>query len=131
MEQKIPVQVMNMDLSDRVELVPGHVYRKSIGAEALGVTMFWIKKPSDPEKAKSIMGPGHRHGEEMFFVLKGRGTMFIEGKNVPIKEGDTVLIPAGVLHGDGEWESDELVLLAVENPPRPGLRFYFNDVTKQ
>ena len=127
MTQKIPVQLMNMDLADRVELVPGHVYRKSIGAEALGVTMFWMKSSDDP--AKSLI-PKHKHGEEVFYVVKGSGTIIIDGKDFYIREGNSLLIPAGAEHY-GQIESDELVILCVENPPRPGLRFYFNDVTQE
>ena len=126
-KRKIPVQLMDMNLSDRVELVPGHVYRKSIGAEALGVTMFWMKSSEDPEKS---LIPKHKHGEEVFYVVKGSGTIIIDGKDFHIKEGDSLLIPSGAEHY-GNIESDELVILCVENPPRPGLRFYFNDVTKE
>jgi mannose-6-phosphate isomerase-like protein (cupin superfamily) len=126
MVQKIPVQKMDMDRSDRVELVPGHVYRKSIGAEALGVTMFWMKSSDDPEKT---LIPKHRHGEEVFYIVKGGGTITIDDVDHRVQEGDTLLIPAGAEHY-GVLDDGELIILCVENPPRPGLRFYFNDVTK-
>jgi mannose-6-phosphate isomerase-like protein (cupin superfamily) len=117
---------MNMDKSNWVELVPGHVYRKSIGAKNLGVTMFWMKKPADPEKA---LIPKHKHGEEAFFVIKGSGTIIIEDREFRITEGDSLLIPAGAEHY-GRLDDGELVILCIESPPRNGLRFYFNDVSK-
>ncbi|HBU69659.1 MAG TPA: cupin domain-containing protein [Elusimicrobia bacterium] len=30
---------------------------------------------------------------EVYFILKGRGKMFINGKSAPVREGDTVYIP--------------------------------------
>ena len=123
---KIPVQRFDLSTEGRVELVPGHIWRKSIGAEALGVTVFWMRPSDDP--ARELI-PKHKHGEEMFYVISGKGTINIEGKPYAIKAGDTLLIPAGAEH-HGVIESEELVILCVENPPRPGLRFYFNDVTK-
>ena len=124
--RNLPVQRLTLDRSDRVELVSGHVYRKSIGAEALGVSVFWMKPSKDLQKN---LIPKHRHGEEMFYVVEGTATMHIEGVDYPIAAGDSLLMPAGVEH-TATIESDELVIVCVENPPRAGLRFNFNDVTK-
>lgn len=128
MEQPMHVPTMNMDLSDRVELVPGHVYRKSIVGAALGVSMIWMRNSADP--AKNVIPP-HKHGEEAFFVLSGNGSIVIAGKEFRLKPGDSLVIPAGVEHYGTIDEGEEMVLLCVENPPRAGLRYYFNDVTRE
>jgi mannose-6-phosphate isomerase-like protein (cupin superfamily) len=42
----------------------------------------------------------HRHDneDELFLVLKGEFTMQLRDKNVPMKEGDMIIIPRGVEH---------------------------------
>ena len=43
----------------------------------------------------------HVNSEEIYFVLSGRGTVFLgkEKKSMKISEGDVVYIPAGMIHG--------------------------------
>ncbi|MGQ9781565.1 MAG: cupin domain-containing protein [Nitrososphaeria archaeon] len=43
----------------------------------------------------------HVNSEEIYFVLNGRGTVFVgeEKKPMKISEGDVVYIPAGTVHG--------------------------------
>ncbi len=56
--------------------------------------------------------PPHRHDhEEVFHVLRGRGTVLIGEEEVPIGEGDTVMVPAGELHRPRAGD-EPLVLLA-------------------
>ncbi|HWO69324.1 MAG TPA: cupin domain-containing protein [Actinomycetota bacterium] len=56
--------------------------------------------------------PAHRHDhEEVFHVLRGRGTVLIGDEEVEIGEGDTVMVPAGELHRPRAGE-EPLVLLA-------------------
>ena len=67
-----------------------------------------------------IVPPGstvgyHRHGEneEMYIFLEGRGTMTIEGEQVPVKKGDMILNPAHGAHGlvnDSDTDIDVLIL---------------------
>lgn len=41
----------------------------------------------------------HAHEHEVFDVLAGCGTMYLDGEVVELKPGDIVLVPAGVQHG--------------------------------
>jgi mannose-6-phosphate isomerase-like protein (cupin superfamily) len=36
--------------------------------------------------------------DELYVVLDGRGTLEIEGEQVPLKEGEAVFVPAGAEH---------------------------------
>ena len=36
--------------------------------------------------------------EEVYFFIRGSGKMELDGKEMPVKEGDTVLIEDGVFH---------------------------------
>ena len=54
----------------------------------------------------SILPPGtsigvHTHGnnEEMYFVIKGRGLMNVDGKEVEVSEGDLILNRCRGTHG--------------------------------
>ena len=40
----------------------------------------------------------HRHAEEFYFILEGRGTMEIDGQSRGVGPGDAILIPPGVWH---------------------------------
>ena len=43
--------------------------------------------------------PGHIHAwEHQAFITEGSGTLWVEGKEYPIKRGDAVLVPPNVEH---------------------------------
>jgi quercetin dioxygenase-like cupin family protein len=52
--------------------------------------------------------PAHSHPwEHEVFILKGTGTVEIDGKSVPLKPGDVVFIPGNskhCFHSDGDME---------------------------
>jgi quercetin dioxygenase-like cupin family protein len=52
--------------------------------------------------------PSHSHPwEHEVFILKGKGTVEVDGKSVPLKPGDVVFIPGNsehCFHSDGDME---------------------------
>ena len=40
----------------------------------------------------------HLYATEMFFVLKGEGRATCDGKTIPIREGDSLLVPPSGIH---------------------------------
>jgi mannose-6-phosphate isomerase-like protein (cupin superfamily) len=40
----------------------------------------------------------HRRAHEMFYVLSGEGIAHADGKSVPFKRGDSLLLPPGTTH---------------------------------
>ena len=43
--------------------------------------------------------PRHSHGwDHVNYIIEGRGTLFLEGKENPVSAGDTAFIPAGEVH---------------------------------
>jgi mannose-6-phosphate isomerase-like protein (cupin superfamily) len=40
----------------------------------------------------------HRHTEEIYFVLEGRGELEVDGERREVSVGDAALIPAGAWH---------------------------------
>ena len=56
--------------------------------------------------------PEHTHDhEEVSHVVSGRWTVVIEAEETALGPGDTVVIPAGVVHGSYTREGDEAVIL--------------------
>ena len=53
---------------------------------------------TDLKPLKSTSGHNHRGQEEVYFFVKGTGKMELDGKEMNVKAGDTVLIEDGVFH---------------------------------
>ena len=47
---------------------------------------------------KSTSGHEHKGQEEVYFFVKGNGRMELDGKEINVDVGDTVLIEDGVFH---------------------------------
>jgi mannose-6-phosphate isomerase-like protein (cupin superfamily) len=67
----------------------------------------------------------HRVAEEYYFILAGRGTAILDGKEVAIAAGDFLRLPPCVTHGFITGE-DSLVMLNIHTPgSRPDRDVYF------
>jgi len=51
----------------------------------------------EPGKEGAV-DPGHKYGEEIFYVAKGRVICEFSKKSVELNEGDAVIIPVGEPH---------------------------------
>lgn len=62
--------------------------------------------------------PPNRHqlAVEMFFVLKGEGTATCDGKTVPIRAGDSILVPPTGIHELRNTGTDRLYALCFMVP---------------
>lgn len=54
----------------------------------------------------------HAHEHEVFDVLHGQGTMYLDSVAVELKAGDTVFVPAGVQHGFQNTSDDRWLVRA-------------------
>ena len=57
-----------------------------------------VVSSTDLKPLKSTSGHNHVGQEEVYFFIRGSGKMELDGKEMPVKEGDTVLIEDGVFH---------------------------------
>ena len=57
-----------------------------------------VVSSTDLKTLKSTSGHNHRGQEEVYFFVKGTGKMELDGKEMNVKAGDTVLIEDGVFH---------------------------------
>jgi quercetin dioxygenase-like cupin family protein len=70
---------------------------------------------------ENVQARPHSHGEEVSLVLKGGATVQTAAGDVVVKEGDVLLMPAGLPHGGfNHFPADgDCVRLNFVTPPRP------------
>jgi len=61
----------------------------------------------------------HTQVDELIYVYKGRGEMYINGKWTPVKAGDFHACPRGVAHTTRTVGDEEIWLMAVFTEPLP------------
>jgi mannose-6-phosphate isomerase-like protein (cupin superfamily) len=76
----------------------------------------FIGSTKDP---KGIGRHIHVTVDEIVFVYKGEGEMYINGKWVPVKAGDLHVCPRGVAHASRALPGKELLIFNVFTPPQP------------
>lgn len=59
----------------------------------------------------SLTWHSHESEDEMFFVLKGRLRIELEGSSVELGEGEMFIVPKGVLHNPVAEEECQLLLI--------------------
>ena len=58
----------------------------------------------------------HQYATEMFFILKGEGQASCDGKTVPIRAGDSILVPPTGIHLIENTGSSRLYALCIMVP---------------
>ncbi|HEY3328997.1 MAG TPA: cupin domain-containing protein [Capsulimonadaceae bacterium] len=64
----------------------------------------------------------HKKMTEIYYILKGNGSIYLDGEITPISEGSTIIIPPGVRHR----AIGELELINVVSPPFDPSDEYFD-----
>jgi quercetin dioxygenase-like cupin family protein len=54
----------------------------------------------------------HAHEHEVFDVLEGRGTLFLDDKAIELQRGSVIFVPAGVRHGFKNTSTDRWLVRA-------------------
>jgi mannose-6-phosphate isomerase-like protein (cupin superfamily) len=57
--------------------------------------------------------------DELVYIYKGEGEMYINGKWVPVKAGDLHVCPRGVAHGIRPLPGKQLLAFNMFSPPQP------------
>jgi quercetin dioxygenase-like cupin family protein len=131
-------RVLGMNTTNMKEVVPGQLYMKHMVGPDVSVVVLNIKrgesvkmgrdvqqnyKGDEATRAASIsagkMPPVHVHGQEIAIVLKGYGKVVTEdGKEYPIKEGEAIIMPAGLPH-TGTFDAPDNLVMSITTPRRP------------
>lgn len=89
-----------------VEL-PGRRSADPFGAEDLDVSVRIVRLEADPHRRP------HRHplSCEVVHVLSGTGHAWQDGERIPVRQGDTFVVPTGVPHATLPLSGSHLELL--------------------
>ena len=83
---------------------------------------YEVLSEADDFKTKTItVKPGkrlsyqkHQHRSEHWFVVRGSGTVVLDGADKPVTAGDAVDVPVGVAHRMCNTGDEELVFVEVQ-----------------
>ena len=59
----------------------------------------------------------HPRSEEMFYLLKGKGTITVEEETEEIEAGVAIYIPENVIHHFENTQDEEMIFILVHAPP--------------
>ena len=108
------VKILRSEDERLKEIVPGKFRFAHLHGENTSVALYKFKNAAD------IPVQINKHEEEITIILKGRCKMFIDGEEIILGEGDTIIVPAFKEHV-GEFITDEVVLVSVFTPQRADL----------
>lgn len=63
--------------------------------------------------------PAHSHpnGEEAIYIIRGSGSVMVDGETAPVSEGTAVLFPQGAVHMLRNSGSEEMKVVCFFAPP--------------
>ena len=101
-----------LDETPAINCPYGHV-RRIVTGGAGGVANVHIVSVTE--------GSAHFHAgyDEVYYVLAGRGKIFMADQEFELRPGAAVVIPAGVLHSLKADEGDTLEFIIFGTPPMP------------
>ncbi|HET9781502.1 MAG TPA: cupin domain-containing protein [Candidatus Dormibacteraeota bacterium] len=91
----------------------GHGYVDFLASDELSVGLaIWPAGVADRQRP-------HRE-DEVYYVISGRGSIFVDGESRPVKPGSLVFVAAGVEHRFHDIEEDLRVLVFWAPPHKAG-----------
>jgi mannose-6-phosphate isomerase-like protein (cupin superfamily) len=86
----------------------GQTTAYSFFKKAPGLTLVFRKRAM---KAGSAIGYHLQAEDEIYYILSGKGSMTIDGKNFDVGPGDAILTRTGSSHGLKQVGTEDLVLM--------------------
>jgi len=112
----VPVEVVNRDRSAPFITKDGSEIRSILdrtNSTAANQSLAETTLPAGAETEEHY----HPQTEEIYYVLRGRGLMTLEGEKREVRPGDGILIPPGTSHRIRNIEGEPLVFLCCCSPP--------------
>ncbi len=116
---------LSANLTEKVNLID-LAQQKSVGTIAgLNITQVASGKNAS---VNLVMGPPgsvlklhyHQYSDEMTYCIKGQAVMNVSGKQLVMKVGDLMYIPALTIHGSEVTGNGTLQLISIFTPPFDG-----------
>ena len=96
------------------EMLEGTASMKHLLLDEMSIALFKVPKG----KGSQIPEHFHSHGEEIGIQLKGTATVFAGGQEYIVREGEAIILPAGVEHTGIFSDDEECWLLTIASPSR-------------
>ncbi|MCI7657203.1 cupin domain-containing protein [Anaerotignum sp.] len=94
-------------LAEQVSIQPGQVVSKTLAQnKAVSLTIFAFDKDEEISTHAS-------HGDAMVTVLEGTGRFTVDGKEFVLREGETLVMPAGKPHAVYGQEAFKMLLTVI------------------
>ena len=79
--------------------------------------------------AGETVKPAHSHpdGEEVIYIIRGSGRVFIDGQVDPVREGSAVLFPRGSVHMLQNNGQEEMKVICFFAPPSDLSTYRFHE----
>ena len=88
------------------------LFNPDSGCEKANITLSTLKKGSGSNDEI------HEYSDQIFYVVRGSMKFFSKGKHIAtLKEGDSILVPAGEAHSAVNEEDEECIYHALTVPP--------------
>lgn len=81
-------------------------------ARNLGLVMFYVPP-------HVVLEPGSHHTEECYVIVRGRGTMTLNGARCEVSAGTFIHLPPWCEHGVENTGDETLEILICTSPPNP------------
>ena len=81
-------------------------------AQSLGLVMFYVPP-------HVVLEPGSHHTEECYVIVRGRGTMTLNGERREVSAGTFIHLPPWCEHGVENTGDETLEILICTSPPNP------------
>jgi mannose-6-phosphate isomerase-like protein (cupin superfamily) len=75
---------------------------------------------------KRISLQSHKFRAEHWFIVSGRGTAEVDGKEIGVEQGDSIDVPIGLKHRISNYQEKPLVFIEVQT----GTSFAENDIVR-
>jgi mannose-6-phosphate isomerase-like protein (cupin superfamily) len=89
-----------------------------MGSRNMSVT--WLEVPSGAKQTLHSDG----EAEQVYVVVRGRGTMSVAGDTQKVGEGDLILVPPATDHSVANDSEDPLICISVQSPPAAVAELY-------
>jgi mannose-6-phosphate isomerase-like protein (cupin superfamily) len=111
-----------LQLEDIAHLLPTPEGKHFITGMAHGTMSMELYKPDkiDPQTP--------HEQDEIYVILRGSGTFFVNGERMPFKEKDVLFVPAGVEHRFENF-TDDFMTWVIFYGQKGGEKQQFNNIT--
>lgn len=93
---------------------------------ARNLTVSWLTVPAGAEQALR----SHEEAEQVYVVVRGRGSMSVAGDDQEVGEGDLILVPPATGHSIRNDGEEELACVSIQSPQVAASELYSDQLAE-